>query len=192
MLFLVNDFFWRMPFCQTILCAFLSWLCSMTEMEFHHIKSYVFLLNKWACMIIIYHQLHSELHFCLYSHLPSTRISILITDVKIYTMENHRGSKGGTQTLEDCYWEAWACLCSSSTHLKVWFIFINSLCPSQNATVIVSQQKCWGSNFIFNYHLLTFNCSKELELNVLLALFLLYGEFYSIRGYWAQWLNNLG
>ncbi|XP_047954323.1 putative ion channel POLLUX-like 2 isoform X1 [Salvia hispanica] len=29
-----------------------------------------------------------------------------------------RASKGGTQTLEDCYWEAWACLCSSSTHLK--------------------------------------------------------------------------
>ncbi|XP_057771441.1 putative ion channel POLLUX-like 2 isoform X2 [Salvia miltiorrhiza] len=29
-----------------------------------------------------------------------------------------RVSKGGTQTLEDCYWEAWACLCSSSTHLK--------------------------------------------------------------------------
>lgn len=28
------------------------------------------------------------------------------------------GSKGGTLTLEDCYWEAWACLCSSSTHLK--------------------------------------------------------------------------
>ncbi|KAH6769980.1 ion channel POLLUX-like protein [Perilla frutescens var. hirtella] len=29
-----------------------------------------------------------------------------------------RGGKGGTQTLEDCFWEAWACLCSSSTHLK--------------------------------------------------------------------------
>ncbi|KAL8481586.1 hypothetical protein ACS0TY_027375 [Phlomoides rotata] len=26
--------------------------------------------------------------------------------------------RGSTQSLEDCYWEAWACLCSSSTHLK--------------------------------------------------------------------------
>ncbi|EOY05871.1 Uncharacterized protein TCM_020766 isoform 3 [Theobroma cacao] len=25
---------------------------------------------------------------------------------------------GNTQSLEDCFWEAWACLCSSSTHLK--------------------------------------------------------------------------
>ncbi|KAL0414420.1 UNVERIFIED_CONTAM: putative ion channel POLLUX-like 2 [Sesamum radiatum] len=30
-------------------------------------------------------------------------------------MEKYRGS---TQSLEDCFWEAWACLCSSSTHLK--------------------------------------------------------------------------
>lgn len=29
-----------------------------------------------------------------------------------------RENKGSTQTLEDCFWEAWACLCSSSTHLK--------------------------------------------------------------------------
>ncbi|CAN6547877.1 unnamed protein product [Malus baccata var. baccata] len=28
---------------------------------------------------------------------------------------NFRGSK---ESLEDCFWEAWACLCSSSTHLK--------------------------------------------------------------------------
>lgn len=27
--------------------------------------------------------------------------------------------RGSTQSLEDCFWEAWACLCSSSTHLKV-------------------------------------------------------------------------
>ncbi|KAG6393378.1 hypothetical protein SASPL_147617 [Salvia splendens] len=40
------------------------------------------------------------------------------TDVEMYIMEDYRVSKGGTQTLEDCYWEAWACLCSSSTHLK--------------------------------------------------------------------------
>ncbi|KAG8658647.1 putative ion channel POLLUX-like 2 isoform X2 [Manihot esculenta] len=26
--------------------------------------------------------------------------------------------RGSTQSLEDCFWEAWACLCSSSTHLK--------------------------------------------------------------------------
>ncbi|KAH7573877.1 hypothetical protein ACOSP7_007777 [Xanthoceras sorbifolium] len=26
--------------------------------------------------------------------------------------------RGSTQSLEDCLWEAWACLCSSSTHLK--------------------------------------------------------------------------
>ncbi|OMO95591.1 CASTOR/POLLUX/SYM8 ion channel [Corchorus olitorius] len=26
--------------------------------------------------------------------------------------------RGNTQSLEDCVWEAWACLCSSSTHLK--------------------------------------------------------------------------
>ncbi|KAF5736785.1 hypothetical protein HS088_TW14G00939 [Tripterygium wilfordii] len=26
--------------------------------------------------------------------------------------------RGDTQSLEDCLWEAWACLCSSSTHLK--------------------------------------------------------------------------
>ncbi|KAG9133631.1 hypothetical protein Leryth_019470 [Lithospermum erythrorhizon] len=26
--------------------------------------------------------------------------------------------RGSTQSLEDCYWEAWACLCSSSTHLR--------------------------------------------------------------------------
>lgn len=26
--------------------------------------------------------------------------------------------RGRTQSLEDCFWEAWACLCSSSTHLK--------------------------------------------------------------------------
>ncbi|KAK6254850.1 hypothetical protein SCA6_016155 [Theobroma cacao] len=26
--------------------------------------------------------------------------------------------RGNTQSLEDCFWEAWACLCSSSTHLK--------------------------------------------------------------------------
>ncbi|MBA0841156.1 hypothetical protein Goarm_003665, partial [Gossypium armourianum] len=25
---------------------------------------------------------------------------------------------GNTQSLEDCLWEAWACLCSSSTHLR--------------------------------------------------------------------------
>ncbi|KAI4317932.1 hypothetical protein L6164_025758 [Bauhinia variegata] len=29
-----------------------------------------------------------------------------------------RSSQGKKQTLEDCFWEAWACLCSSSTHLK--------------------------------------------------------------------------
>ncbi|MBA0628955.1 hypothetical protein Gohar_027006, partial [Gossypium harknessii] len=27
--------------------------------------------------------------------------------------------RGNTQSLEDCLWEAWACLCSSSTHLRV-------------------------------------------------------------------------
>ncbi|KAL8048065.1 hypothetical protein ABFX02_07G039500 [Erythranthe guttata] len=26
--------------------------------------------------------------------------------------------RGSSQSLEDCFWEAWACLCSSSTHLK--------------------------------------------------------------------------
>ncbi|KAK3024093.1 hypothetical protein RJ639_044195, partial [Escallonia herrerae] len=26
--------------------------------------------------------------------------------------------RGSTQSLEDCFWEAWACLCSSSTHLR--------------------------------------------------------------------------
>ncbi|XP_051129715.1 putative ion channel POLLUX-like 2 [Andrographis paniculata] len=26
--------------------------------------------------------------------------------------------RGSTHSLEDCFWEAWACLCSSSTHLK--------------------------------------------------------------------------
>ncbi|XP_075476333.1 putative ion channel POLLUX-like 2 isoform X1 [Primulina tabacum] len=26
--------------------------------------------------------------------------------------------RGSTRSLEDCFWEAWACLCSSSTHLK--------------------------------------------------------------------------
>lgn len=26
--------------------------------------------------------------------------------------------RGSTQSLEECFWEAWACLCSSSTHLK--------------------------------------------------------------------------
>ncbi|XP_021290775.1 putative ion channel POLLUX-like 2 [Herrania umbratica] len=26
--------------------------------------------------------------------------------------------RGNAQSLEDCFWEAWACLCSSSTHLK--------------------------------------------------------------------------
>ncbi|KAJ7979952.1 Ion channel POLLUX-like [Quillaja saponaria] len=26
--------------------------------------------------------------------------------------------RGSTQSLEDCFWEAWACLCSSTTHLK--------------------------------------------------------------------------
>ncbi|KAK8608918.1 hypothetical protein V6N13_025228 [Hibiscus sabdariffa] len=26
--------------------------------------------------------------------------------------------RGNTQSLEDCFWEAWACLCSSSTHLR--------------------------------------------------------------------------
>ncbi|CAA0828279.1 Putative ion channel POLLUX-like 2 [Striga hermonthica] len=26
--------------------------------------------------------------------------------------------RGSNQSLEDCFWEAWACLCSSSTHLK--------------------------------------------------------------------------
>ncbi|XP_051129884.1 putative ion channel POLLUX-like 2 isoform X2 [Andrographis paniculata] len=26
--------------------------------------------------------------------------------------------RGSTQPLEDCFWDAWACLCSSSTHLK--------------------------------------------------------------------------
>ncbi|GAB4851010.1 hypothetical protein Ancab_030306 [Ancistrocladus abbreviatus] len=26
--------------------------------------------------------------------------------------------RGHTQSLEDCFWEAWACLCSSSTHLR--------------------------------------------------------------------------
>ncbi|XVF28723.1 hypothetical protein REPUB_Repub15cG0054500 [Reevesia pubescens] len=26
--------------------------------------------------------------------------------------------RGNTQSLEDCFWEAWACVCSSSTHLK--------------------------------------------------------------------------
>ncbi|XP_024027299.1 putative ion channel POLLUX-like 2 isoform X1 [Morus notabilis] len=29
-----------------------------------------------------------------------------------------RENRGSTQSLEDCFWEAWACLCSSSTHLK--------------------------------------------------------------------------
>ncbi|KAJ4846242.1 hypothetical protein Tsubulata_012561 [Turnera subulata] len=27
--------------------------------------------------------------------------------------------RNSTQSLEDCFWEAWACLCSSSTHLKL-------------------------------------------------------------------------
>lgn len=27
--------------------------------------------------------------------------------------------RGDTQSLEDCFWEAWACLCSSSTHLRL-------------------------------------------------------------------------
>ncbi|XP_045808368.1 putative ion channel POLLUX-like 2 isoform X2 [Trifolium pratense] len=29
-----------------------------------------------------------------------------------------RLSRGSNQSLEDCFWEAWACLCSSSTHLR--------------------------------------------------------------------------
>ncbi|XP_070664392.1 putative ion channel POLLUX-like 2 isoform X3 [Malus domestica] len=26
--------------------------------------------------------------------------------------------RGSNESLDDCFWEAWACLCSSSTHLK--------------------------------------------------------------------------
>lgn len=35
---------------------------------------------------------------------------------------NLRGSK---QSLEECFWEAWACLCSSSTHLRVWILLVH-------------------------------------------------------------------
>ncbi|KAI3961207.1 hypothetical protein MKX01_035793 [Papaver californicum] len=34
----------------------------------------------------------------------------------------YRKTRNQSQSLEECMWEAWACLCSSSTHLRVLFI----------------------------------------------------------------------
>ncbi|KAF9677664.1 hypothetical protein SADUNF_Sadunf08G0131000 [Salix dunnii] len=36
----------------------------------------------------------------------------------LFNMQLERNVATGGQSLEDCFWEAWACLCSSSTHLR--------------------------------------------------------------------------
>lgn len=105
--------------------SFVAFHGFVTSNGTHHVKI--------ICSAVQWINMHTKdlqsvmFSFSVYSHI-FTGFSSIMTDVQIYSMEEHRGgSKGGTQTLEDCFWEAWACLCSSSTHLKVWFIFVNSI-----------------------------------------------------------------
>lgn len=70
-----------------------------------------------------------------------------------YLHSIYRGSK---ESLEDCFWEAWACLCSSSTHLKVrWHIAFNLL--------VLGVVDLLFSGYFFQSFLLILEVSVEMQ-----------------------------
>ncbi|CAN0857702.1 Putative ion channel POLLUX-like 2 [Linum grandiflorum] len=70
---------------------------------------------KWSLARLVYlFHIHLERNVAtfLISLLAACSAFIIIGGLLFFKF------RGDRQSLEDCFWEAWACLCSSSTHLK--------------------------------------------------------------------------
>ncbi|KAM3356478.1 putative ion channel POLLUX-like 2 isoform X1 [Capsicum galapagoense] len=73
---------------------------------------------KWSLARLIYLfniQLEKNVAMFFIVLLVSCFSFVMIGGFLFFKFRKRRGS---TYSLEDCFWEAWACLCSSSTHLK--------------------------------------------------------------------------
>ncbi|XP_068649837.1 putative ion channel POLLUX-like 2 isoform X2 [Aristolochia californica] len=70
---------------------------------------------KWFLSRLIYLfnvQLERNITMFLFVLLVACFSVVIVGGFLFYRYRNHQ------QSLEDCFWEAWACLCSSSTHLR--------------------------------------------------------------------------